>query len=106
MLVLKLAEETLSADEVVVEDAPRGAQEFRDQGSRTPRASWSSCTFLYALHQELEHPDSDGMREGLEERRLERLKFLGGHVSYRHIVILHSLHVSRSAADAGVKNED
>ena len=31
MLVLKLAEETLSADEAVVEDSPRGAQEFRDQ---------------------------------------------------------------------------
>jgi hypothetical protein len=45
------------------------------------------------------------MRECLEERRFERLKFLGGHVSYRHIVILHSLHVSRSAV-LRVKNED
>jgi hypothetical protein len=31
MVVLKLAEETLIADEAVVEDSPRGAQEFRDQ---------------------------------------------------------------------------
>ena len=31
MLVLKLAEEILSADEAFVEDASRGAQEFRDQ---------------------------------------------------------------------------
>jgi hypothetical protein len=46
------------------------------------------------------------MREGLEERRLERLKLLGGHVSYRHIFILHSLHVSRSVSDAGVTSED
>ena len=79
MLVLKLAEETLSADEAIVEDAPRGAQEFRGQriaqlrgltpslrpatmlsarktasgcdttGRSTPSASWSSCTCLSAV---------------------------------------------------------
>ena len=79
MLVLKLAEETLSADEAVVEASPRGAQEYRDQwiaqlrgltpslrratmlsarktasgcdttGRSTPSASWSSCTCLSAL---------------------------------------------------------
>jgi hypothetical protein len=43
MVVLKLAEETLSSDEAVVEDSPRGAQEFAISGSRR------ACTFLSAL---------------------------------------------------------
>ena len=127
MLVLKLAEEILSADEVVVEDPPRGAQEFRNQriAHGVPHAdallaprddvvgaqhrellghdrllhAESVLQLLHVhlfLHQEFEHSNSDGMRERFEERRLERLKLLGGDISHRHMCILHSLHV-RSA---------
>ena len=127
MLVLKLAEETLSADKVVVEDPPRGAQELRDQ--RIAHGVPHADTFLapghdvvraqdrellrhdgllqaerllpllhvhVSFHQELEQPNSDGMCEGFEERRLECLQLLGGYVNRWHIAILHSLHVSRA----------
>ena len=127
MFVLKLAEEILSADEVVVEDPPRRAQELRNQriahgvpdtdtflapgndvvGTqdgellRHDRLLHAQCVLqllhvLLPVHEEFEHPDSDRMRERLEERRLKCLKLLGGHVGI-DICILHSLHVSRSA---------
>ena len=118
MFLFQLPQEILSADEVVVEDPPRRAQELRDQritdgvpdvdaffatgdDVRGPqhgqllRHDWLLDTqrilqFLnapLAVHEQLEDLDPNRMRERLEERGFECLKFPGGDTRHRHFYI-------------------
>ncbi len=121
MLLFQLAKEILSADEVVVEDPPRDAQEFRDQrithgvpdvdaflaaghdvvgaqdgellrydGLLDTERVLQLLNALLAVHEDLEDLDPNGMRERLEERCLECLKFLGGDTRHKHFYITFS----------------